>query len=170
VDEVARRALREPGRKPARVSWVLWLFQLARQELQRRRKEVQRRQKEVVPIETETQVPEALLAEGYDPEQPLDIIERELEPPVAITADLMADPRAEPPDRWVARRELLGELRRLVSQWPRQEREAFELHFVEGFEPEELAMILGLTAAQDRALIQQIQARLQNALLELAAV
>jgi ribosomal subunit interface protein len=170
VDEVARRALREPGRKPARVSWVLWLFQLARQELQRRRKEVQRRQKEVVPIETETQVPEALLAEGYDPEQPLDIIERELEPPVATTADLVADPRAEPPDQWVARRELLGELRRLVSQWPRQEREAFELHFVEGFEPEEVAMILGLTAAQGRALIQQIQARLRNALLELAAV
>jgi len=170
VDEVARRALRQPGKKPAGISWVLWLFLLARQELNRRRKEIQKRQKETVSLEVETEVPEQLLAEGYDPDQPLDLIEREIEPPVATTADLVPDPSTVPPDQWVARRELLGELRRLVNRWPRLEREAFELHFVEGFEPDEVAMILGLTASQGRALIQQIQDKIRDALLELAAV
>lgn len=170
VDEVARRALREPGRKPADMSWLLWLFVLARQELNRRRRELKTRQKVVVPLEREVEVPGEALAEGYDPEQPLDVIERQLEPTMALTEELIPDPRSEPPDRSVARRELLAELRRMVSRWPRQEREAFELHFVEGFEPDEVAMILGLSAAQGRALIQQIQERLRQTLLDLAAL
>jgi ribosomal subunit interface protein len=170
VDEVARQALRQPDKKPARMNWVLWLYVLARQELARRRKALQQQTKETVPLEQETLLPDELLAEGYDAEQPLDLIERQLEPPVAAQAELVADPRTEPPDQVVARRELLAEMRRLVSRWPRPEREAFELHYVEGFEPEEVAMILGLSAAQGRALVQQVQQRLRQALVDLAAV
>lgn len=109
------------------MNWVLWLYVQARQELARRRKALQARQKETVPLEQETLVPEDLWAEGYDPEQPLDLIDRQLEPPVAAQADLVPDPRGETPDQTVARREWLAEMRRLVSPWPRPEREAFEL-------------------------------------------
>jgi len=170
VDDVARRALREPGKKPAGMNWVLWLYVLARQELARRRKALQVQQAQTVPLEQETLLPDELLAAGYDPDQPLDLIERQLEPPVAAQAELVADPRTEPPDQAVARRELLAEMRRLVSQWPRPEREAFELHFVEGFEPEEVAMIRSVSPAQGRALVQQVQQRLRQALLDLALV
>ncbi|MCS7091093.1 MAG: hypothetical protein RMN51_00030 [Verrucomicrobiota bacterium] len=77
----------------------------------------------------------------------------------------MSDLRVASPDDAVARRERLAEMRRLVNQWPRMERETFELDFVEGFEPEEFAMIQGLTPPQGCGLIHKMQTRLREALL-----
>ncbi len=55
---------------------------------------------------------DAEAAAGYDPEQPLDIIEQELEPPIAETKDLLSDPQAESPAEIVARKDLLAQMRK----------------------------------------------------------
>jgi ribosomal subunit interface protein len=171
VDEVARRALAEPRKKPARMEYLLWFYVLARQELARRRKALKAAAGTTVPLEAPRFLPEDLaIAEGYDAEQPLDIIEREIEPPVAETKDLLPDTRVETPDQAAARRELLAELRRVASTWPQPDREVFELYYVEGFEPDEVAMILGAPAKRVREAIAAIQQRLRAAALEQALV
>lgn len=171
VDEVARRALSELSRKPAALNYVLWFYALARNELARRRRALQSAGSQTVPLETSRPLPEVeALDEGYDAEQPLDIIERQLEPPVVATRDLTPDERATPPDQAVLRQELLAEMRRTVSQWPRADREVFELYYVEGFEPDEIAMVLGLTKAEAQERIRAVQERLRQQVIEQALV
>jgi RNA polymerase sigma factor (sigma-70 family) len=171
VDEAARRALVDPHKKPERMNFLLWLYVLARHELARRRKALRTQAEEVVPLETPRFLPDDLaMVEGYDAEQPLDIIERQLEPPVAETKDLLPDPQSESPDRVVERRDLLAELRRLASRWPKPEREVFELHFVEGFEPDEVAMIVAQPATQVRETIESLQQKLRTEALRQALV
>lgn len=171
VDEVARRALAAPQQKPEKMSYELWFYVLARQELARRRKALQAEAAGTVRLETPRVLPDdAARAEGYDAEQPLDIIERQIEPPVGEAKELIADERAVPPDQQTLRRDLLAEARRTASAWPPFERELFELYFVEGFEPDELAMITGRSREQVRAGLDRIQERLRASLLEQAAI
>lgn len=171
VNEVARRALLEAGNKPAGGDYLLWFYILARQELARRRKALKTAGAETVPLERQQVLTEdAELAEGYDAEQPLDLIERRLEPPVVETRDLVPDAKAEAPDQTLARRELLAGLRRAVAGWPQAEREAFELYYVEGFEPEEVAMVLGQSPARIRALLKSLGERIRTEVLNQALV
>jgi ribosomal subunit interface protein len=171
VDEVARRALADPQKKPAGMEYLLWFYVLARQELARRRKGLKTAAGTTVPLEVRRFLPEDLaIAEGYDAEQPLDIIERQIEPPVAENRDLLPDARVETPDEAANRHELLAELRRVVNTWPQPEREVFELYYVEGFEPDEVAMILGAPAKRVREMIATIQQRLRAEALQQALV
>ena len=48
-------------------------------------------------------------AAGYEPEQPLDIVQQTLESPIVETKELIPDRRVVPPDEAVARSELLEE-------------------------------------------------------------
>ncbi|RME93218.1 MAG: sigma-70 family RNA polymerase sigma factor [Verrucomicrobia bacterium] len=171
VDEVVRQALANPQRKPADQSYLLWLYALARRELARRRREIRQRLaageslEDIRPLTEE----EARL-EGYDPEQPLDLVERLLEPPVAEVRDFVPDDHAASPDAELVRRELLAEMRRAASHWPRLEREVFELSYVEGFEPYEVAMVLGVSEDRVRELMQSVQERLREEVLQQAAL
>lgn len=171
VDEVARQALAAPERKPKEVGYLLWLYMLARQEIARQCKDIKRQVTESVPLEaSQTVADDAEAVSGYDPEQPLDIIEMELEPPVAQTRDLLPDTRTEPPDELAARHDLLAETRKTANNWPKLERDAFELYFVEGFEAEEVAMVIGQPLHKTRELISQLQERLRREVLEQALV
>lgn len=171
VDEVARRALTELSRKPAGLNFVLWFYVLARNELARRRRALKASATRAVPLESPQVLPEEeILVEGYDAEQPLDIIERQIEPPVVETRDLVPDERVAPPDQAVSRQELLAEMRRAASRWTRPEREVFELYYVEGFEPDEVAMVLGISRAQAEELIRSVQNRLRQQVMEQALV
>jgi DNA-directed RNA polymerase specialized sigma24 family protein len=60
-------------------------------------------------------------------------------------------------------------MQKTANCWPKPEREAFELHFVEGFEPDEIAMVLGLTTKQANELLDNIRSRLRETLLAEAA-
>ncbi|HEY5778982.1 MAG TPA: hypothetical protein VIT00_09605 [Terrimicrobiaceae bacterium] len=42
-----------------------------------------------------------------------------------------------PPDEIATRNDLLNELQSAIQSWPPEEREIFELYFVEGFETDE---------------------------------
>ena len=171
VDEVAREALAAPEKKPAELGFLLWFYMLARQELARRCKAVRTQAQETVPLEEPRVLPEdAEAAAGYEPEQPLDIVEQVLEPPIVETKDLLADPRTAPPDEVVAQKDLLEQVQNTANDWPKPEREAFELYFVEGFEPDEIAMVLGLSTKQSEELLAGIRGRVRDTLLAQSTV
>ena len=84
--------------------------------------------------------------------------------------DLIADPSAVPPDEVIERRELLEQVQNTANSWPKPEREVFELYFVEGFEPVEIAMVLGVSVKEAEGLLAGIRGRVRDALLEQSAV
>lgn len=166
VDETVRQALSAPKKKPARINYQLWLYQLARHEIAKRRKNLQEQAANVVPLETTETAPESeSSAEGYDAEQPLDIIERELEPASFQTEDLIEDRSVETPAEVAARRDLLAEMQRTANTWPPELRETFELYLVEGFEPDEIAMITGQSLAAVQKLVDTMHESIRAELL-----
>ena len=170
VDEVTRRVLADPDEKPADLGFLLWFYRLARQELARRCQALHAQAREIVSLEEPRVLPEdAEAAAGNEPEQPLDIVEQTLEPPVVESRELIPDHRVVPPDEAVARNELLEQMQKTADRWPKPEREAFELHFVEGFEPDEIGMVLGLSTRQATELLDNIRGRLREILLAEAA-
>jgi ribosomal subunit interface protein len=171
VDEVVRRALAAPEKRPAKLNWLLWLYVLTRQEMLRYLKEWKSQVERTESLEEPRVVSDDLeLASGYDAEQPLDIIEKEIEPPVAESKDQTPDACAKSPAELVARQELLAEMRKAASTWPKAEREAFELHFVEGFELDEIAMLLGQPINRVQELIASLQMRLRTEVLGAGSV
>jgi RNA polymerase sigma factor (sigma-70 family) len=170
VDEVACRVLADPDEKPADLGFLLWFYRLARQELARRCQALQVQARETVSLEEPRALPkDAEAAAGYEPEQSLDIVEHILEPPVVQGRELISDSRAIPPDEALAQSELLEQMQKTANSWPTPERDLFELHFVEGFEPEEIGMVLGLSTRQANELLDNIRGRLREALLAEAA-
>ena len=57
------------------------------------------------------------------------------------TEGLLPDLHAVPPDEIAAEKDLLEHLQTAVQNWPRAERDTFELYFIEGFDPDEIAMV-----------------------------
>ena len=102
--------------------------------------------------------------------RPLDIIQEELEPPVVRTEGLVPDPHAVPPDELASQKDVLAQLQEDMRNWPRPEREVFELYFVEGLEAEEIAMVTGRPLKTVRESIASIQQRLREEMLEKALV
>jgi len=170
VDEVARHCLAEPERKPADMSYPVWFYSLARKELRVCMKAVREQATQTVPLDEPRVLPhEAGRAEGYEPEQPLDILQEKLEPPVVETKDLLPDPRALPPDEEVARRDFIDYLQNASTSWPKVERDIFALHFLDGFDVDEVAMIEGLKPSEVERHIQTLQSRVRE-MIESAAV
>ena len=79
------------------------------------------------------------------PSGPWDIITQELKrarPAGGANRSLLPDLHAVPADQIAVEKELLEPLQTAVQNWPRAERDIFELYFIEGFEPYEIAMNL----------------------------
>jgi ribosomal subunit interface protein len=171
VDEVTCRVLASPEDKPADLGFLLWFYRLARRELARRCQALQEQARETVSLEEPRVSPEdAEAAAGYEPEQPLDIVKQTLEPPVVERRELIADGRTLPPDEALVQSELLEQMQKTANRWPKPEREAFELYFAEGFEPDEIGMVLGLTTRQAIELLDYIRGRLREIMRAEAAV
>ncbi|SRR5438105_6648653 len=95
--------------------------------------------------------------------------QEKLEPPVVETKDLLPDPRALPPDEEVARRDFIDYLQNASTSWPKVERDIFALHFLDGFDVDEVAMIEGLKPSEVERHIQTLQSRVRE-MIESAAV
>ena len=165
VDEVVRQALSAPQRKPEDLSYRAWLYALIRRELKRRYKQLRLDGEQHVPLDEVTRVADdEEIAQGYDAEQPLEIIESKLEPPLASRGDLLADTHAQAPDEVAAEHDLVDYLHRVAESWPEQQRAVFELHFLEGFDEDEVAMLESVDRAKARELIVAVQSRLRDVL------
>lgn len=65
------------------------------------------------------------------------------------------------PDAEAARKAWLEHLQHAAKNWPADERAVFELYFLEGFEPDELAMLLKRSPREVEILIGAVQRRLR---------
>src|ERR1700740_923730 len=91
VDEAARICLAHSDSKPVELTYELWFYQLIRRELARRRAEFnQERSLSDNPATGHEQATSE--DEGYDAEQPLDVITRELEPEEDLPEERITDP------------------------------------------------------------------------------
>ncbi len=81
-----------------------------------------------------------------------------------------SDPNAAPPDEVIERRERLEQVQNTANSCPKPEREVFELYFVEGFVPGEIAMVLGVSVKEAEALLAGICGCVREALLGQSAV
>ena len=100
-------------------------------------------------------------AEGYDAENPLDLITQEIEPEEDLPEERIADPTVVPPYAAIAGQELVESLsgsQTLV----RQRTGIFELHYLVGFEAGDIAIIRHQRQEETEALIAQIQVRLRD--------
>jgi RNA polymerase sigma factor (sigma-70 family) len=86
---------------------------------------------------------------------------------VQVTEKMAATADAEevPPIEIVARKDLVARLEQDMRNWPRPEREVLELYYVEGLEPEEIAMVTNQPLKRVRENLESIQRRLRNGML-----
>ena len=171
VDEVVHQAMVKSAERPKRMNVVVWFYRLVHEELKRQRQLLkQKKIKEISTDEIKTLPEDADKASGYDALRPLDIIQGELDPPVVKTEGLIRDPKAVPPDEIVAAKDAITGLTRDMRNWPRPEREVFELYFVEGLEPEEIAMVTRQPLKTVRETISSIHDRLREEMLAQEAI
>jgi RNA polymerase sigma factor (sigma-70 family) len=167
VDEVARQAEASADRKPDRVSWRVWIYHLLHEELRRQRRLFKQKQVEEIPTEKQTTIPELKMKALQPMEQ---MVEKVMEPQVIHIEDIVSNPDAVPPDELVEEKELLEGLQDAVQSWPRPERHVFELYFVQGFEPEEIAQVTGQPLTKVKDTIATVQSHLRAEMLEEEAV
>ncbi len=163
ADEVVRQACSRPESRPAEQTYRLWLFALARRELERRFRELQDRAVTSVPLEAERGLEDSLNERRDDEGEP------QTAESLALDAeDVTPDGHMLPPDAAAAESDLEEYLRRSAQDWPREERDVFQLHFLEGFEADEVAMLKGLSIPEVNGLILHVQTRLRGVLTEAA--
>jgi ribosomal subunit interface protein len=167
VDEVARHAEASANRKPDRMSWRVWIYHLLHEELRRQRRIFKQKQVEEIPTEKRTTIPELKMNALHPMEQ---MVEKVMEPQVIHIEDIISNPEAVPPDELVEEKELLEQLQDAVQNWPRLERDVFELYFVQGFEAEEIAQVTGQPLKKVKDTIAIVQSRLRHEMLEEEAV
>lgn len=163
VDEVARRAIATHATRPNDMGWLVWFYHLIHEELKRRRQLVKEKEVTEVPTEKPVQLPE-LSEQNLQPLE--EFVEKKMEPQVIRIEDIVPNSEALPPDEILAEKEALEQLQQDIKHWPRAEREVFELYYVEGLAPEEIAHATGQPLAQVKETISVLRQRLRRALLE----
>lgn len=163
VDEAAGQAEAKATQKPREMGWLVWFYHLVHEKLRRQRRLFKLKQAKEVSVEKRQILPEdkdsALL--------PLErIVKRQMEPEVIRTEDIVPNPEAAPPDQIVEQKDMLEYLQNNIKDWPKPEREVFELYFVEGFGPKEIAMITGQPLKNMQGNIASIQHRLREEMLQ----
>ena len=170
VDEAARRALANPERKPDGLTHEHWFYRLISLELAR----VRRQCAEERAARGEPPLPDRRYGigsdeeEGYDAEQPLDLVTHEIEPEEPLPEEAFSDPKSPPADALVAGHELIEILHQEVKNWSPVEQEIFELHYLSEFEPGDIAMIRGLKKEDVETLLEIIHRRLRDFLMRSA--
>jgi RNA polymerase sigma factor (sigma-70 family) len=166
VDEVVRRSMAKSADRPQRMNAVVWLYQLMHEELKRQRRLLKgKKAGEISSDEIKTLTEDADKVSGYDALRPLDIIQEKLDPPAVKTEGLIRDPAAVPPDEVVAAKDAVARLEEDMRHWRRPEREVYELYFIEGLEPEEIAMVTRQPLKQVRETLSSVQDRLREEML-----
>lgn len=161
LDEVVRICLEHPERKPSALTYELWLFQLIREELDREFQDLAKtfRERAEFPVgdfqNGEELTERAAGALAFESDESLD-------------EEHFADPTSLPPDLLLEESDLVAEIMRRVRYWHKQDREIFTLHFLEGFDAEETAMLVKMEVAQVEQAIRKLQLRLRHILREAA--
>jgi len=145
LNEVARRAEANADKGPKRGNWLAWFYQLIHEELKpQRRLRKQRKPGGSSVSKTKISAETTEVTEKKDP-----TIDTAEVPPVEIAA----------------RKDVVAQLEQDMRNWPRPEREVFELYYVEGLDPEEIAMVTSRSLKTVRENLESIQRRLRDEML-----
>jgi ribosomal subunit interface protein len=147
LNEVARRAEAKADKGPKRGSWLTWFYGLIHQELKRQRRLWKPKKRKQVG-KTKTSPGETKVA-----------------PSQALADDVIRDRDEAPPVEIAARKDVVAQLEQDIRNWPRPEREVFELYYIEGFDPEEIAMITHQSLKMVRENLESIQRRWRDEVL-----
>ena len=145
LNEVARRAEAKADKGPKSGSWLAWFYRLIHKELKRQR----RLWKEKKPgrssvSKTQTSREEKRVTAGQGPRVDVDEV---------------------PPEQIAARKDVVAQLEQDMRNWPRPEREVFELYYVAGLDPEEIMMVTNQPLKSVRENLESIQRRLRDEIL-----
>jgi len=144
LNEVARRAEAKADKGPKRGSWLTWFYRLIHQELKRQRRLWKHKERgDSSAGKTKTSREETKVTARQVPAA--DVIRDEV-PPVEIAA----------------RKDVVAQLEQDMRNWPRPEREVFELYYVEGLDPEEIMMVTDQPLKTVRENLESIQSRLRD--------
>jgi ribosomal subunit interface protein len=163
ADEVARQAISQVRSKPGEQSFRVWLYGLARHELDRRFEILREEARTTVPLDAATELESEAERVGSTMAGRLVALDG---PSEAEISDEFADEHLLPPDLAAAERDLVDYLHHAAEGWLPEERGVFELHFLEGFEPDEVAMLQHLKTAEVKKVIGRVQERLRELLAE----
>jgi len=147
LNEVARRAEAKADEGPKRGSWLVWFYRLIHQELKRQGRLLkQKKRKQVGKTNTSGETTKVSAHQA-----PID--------------DVIRDRDEVPPTEIAARKDVVAQLEQDMRNWPRPEREVFELYYVEGFDPEEIAMVTNQPLKRVRENLESIQRRWREEML-----
>jgi DNA-directed RNA polymerase specialized sigma24 family protein len=171
ADEVARQALAAPNRRPRNVSHLVWFYQLARAEVRSRMKALREQGRRSYALDEPRVLAEDFAREDeYRDERAADVPGKEIQPPIVEGQNFVADPRELPPDEQVAHLDFIEYLQQEAARWPKTEREVFELHFLQGFESDEVARIEGLRKPEVARLVRTLHERFRRVMAAAARV
>ena len=146
LSEVERRATAKAEEGPKRGSWLEWFYHLIHQELKRQRLLLGQSKRNSRSVDQgPTKKTGTSGARSWASSVPRD------------SYSLL--------DESVARKDVVAQLEHDMRNWPRQEREVFELYYVEGLEPEEIAMVTQRSRTAVRNDLASIQRRLREGIL-----
>ena len=140
LNEAMRRAMAKADEGPKRGSWLAWFYRLIHKELKRQRRLWEERKPGQVKASPDDTRVTARQESGGDMEKV---------PPVEIAA----------------RKDVVAQLEQDMRNWPRPEREVFELYYVEGLDPEEIMMVTNQPLKSVRQNLESIQRRLRDEML-----
>jgi RNA polymerase sigma factor (sigma-70 family) len=142
LNEVLRRAEAKGNKEPKRGSWLTWFYRRINRELKRQRRRLKQRKP------TDSSVSKTKLSPEENRTRTVEIVREEV-PPVEIAA----------------RKDVVAQLEQDMRNWPRPERDVFELYYVEGLDPEEIAMVTNQSLKAVCKHLESIQRRLRNEML-----
>lgn len=163
VDEVAHHALAHPGTRPARHGLRVWFYRLALWDLRRRYRLLRAAERDSVSLDgTKWEPADEETVHGFEVEQPVKMLAEQLEPAAMVSSPVLADQYGLSPEQELEHKDFIEYLQRIAAGWPKVERDVFELHFLEGFAADEVAMIENLTPEETAGTIGVVQLRVRQ--------
>jgi len=152
VDEVFLLMTSQEKAKPSSMSLEQWMYQVAREQIERRLDELDR---DVTPhIEDATPQVEPKWEDEvlnfYQPDESLKL------------EDVLTDQTGGNPELLMEVEETEQELHKAIARLPRRMRESFVLCVLEGFDPVEVAMITGKAAEKVQKDVEEARRRLRE--------
>lgn len=171
VADLSRQVLSRPDRRPQDVSYLIWFYLVAKQELRRRLREFRLQERSEIHCEQPQTLSLAYeRSEGYDVERPRELVEQQFDPAVTEAGELFEDAHGHSPDEELSHKDFIDYLHTTASSWPTLDRDIFELHFLEGFEPDEVALLEKKSLREIREGILSVQARIRGLVASAALV
>ncbi|GIW41360.1 MAG: hypothetical protein KatS3mg076_1937 [Candidatus Binatia bacterium] len=158
LDDVVSTAVERFAERPEQVPLDRWLYQLARDRVERAVSEVSEKESSAVPLEEETPPDEEI------PASPDEAFVELLEPVEDRFEDVLPDEGIGTPAESVGTEELTRLVHRTLGSLPRSTRDAFVLCVLEGFDPEEAAWVTRTDPGEIRREIEKAREILRDKL------